>query len=100
MPTLGPAVRERNVHFRDGGEIAGGASDSGAWLELADPQGRETSVELTEGELLMALEALAMVYADLTGVNPASTARRVSRTLRDRTEAAREGRWRHRRAAA
>jgi hypothetical protein len=85
-------VRDRHVKIGGAGAFAAGAGGEGGWLAVTDRDGTTAMLELTEGELLMAIEALAMVYADVVGANPASVAHGLNRTLRNRTRAARERR--------
>lgn len=61
-----------------------------AWIEPPAPDDLPTTVHLSEGELLMIIEALGMAYAELVGARPDSIARGISRTLRNRTRVARE----------
>jgi hypothetical protein len=84
-------MRDRLVRLATGGQLAVGLdARSRAWLELTPPKGAVVTVELSDGELLMAIEALAMVYGELCGARPDSLAYGVSKTLRNRTRAARE----------
>lgn len=82
-------ARARTIHAT-GGELSTQALDGRARLELA-PQvpAAPAELELGPGELLMTIEALAMVYGELCGASPDSVARGVNRTLRNRTESAR-----------
>ncbi len=86
-------MRDREVTLSRGARLSAGVeADRVAWLELVASDGRATTLELTEEELLMAIEALAMVYASVVGANPASVARGLHGTLSNRTRAARERR--------
>lgn len=95
-----PIVRDREVHLGADGRLFVGRDSAGAaWLELANSADK-VRCEPTEGELLMTLEALAMLYADLVGANAASVATGINRTLANRTRAARERRQHDRKSAA
>lgn len=85
-------MREQLVQLAAGGQLAAGVDPPGVrgWLELTAPDGTPTTVALYEHEVLAAVEALAMLYAELHGARPASAARAASRTLRNGTRAARE----------
>jgi hypothetical protein len=92
-------MRDQLITLGSGERIAAGIEASGrAWLELTTAEG-PVRVALAEGEALMTIEALAMLYAELCGARPDSAARGVNRTLRNRTAAAR-GRRRGGEAAA
>ncbi len=94
-------MRDRVVNLHAGSQLTAGTVDgSTAWLELTESGGATATAELTEGEVLMAIEALGMVYADIVGARPDSIARGINRTLRNRTEAARNRRRRDVREAA
>jgi hypothetical protein len=93
-------VRDRHVTIGNAGELTGGAVGEGGWLALTQGDGATVTLELTEGELLMAVEALAMVYADAVGARADSIAYGVMRTIRNRTQAARERRQRQHPEAA
>jgi len=73
-------------------EVSADPGGPGPRLDLYLASGRPAGTHLTKGELLMAIEALPMVYAELCGARPDSLARGVNRTLRNRTRAARERR--------
>lgn len=86
-------MRPARTTFAVGGKLSAGAIDGRALVTLT-PQFEvsPTELELAEGELLMVIETLAMVYAELCGARPESLARGVNRTLRNRTAAARQRR--------
>ncbi|PZS15176.1 MAG: hypothetical protein DLM64_00305 [Solirubrobacterales bacterium] len=89
-------MRDQLVRIAAGGQLAIGVNPDGrAWLELTAPDGTAT-VHVGERELLLAIEALAMVYAQLGGARAdrSSVALGVSRQLRSRTRGARERRSR------
>jgi hypothetical protein len=81
------------VTAHDGGALSIGTDPAArrTWLELEQDTAVAT-VRLTEGELLMTVDALVIAYADLCGTRADSLARGVNRTLRNRTRAARESR--------
>ena len=83
------AERPRTCKAASGAQLVADVTAIGARLELAGPNGTAAVAEFTEGELLMAIEALAMAYADVVGARADSVARGVNRTLRNRTQAAR-----------
>jgi len=87
-------MRDQRIKPAAGGELVVGARGAPAlaWIELSTPDAEPGMIELTEGELLMAVDALVMAYGELCGARPDSLARRVNRTLRNRTRAARERR--------
>lgn len=87
-------MRDRNVKIGTTGELTAGASGERAWLALTEGDGATATLELSAGELLMAIEALAMAYADVVGARADSLAYGVMRTIRNRTLAARERRQR------
>lgn len=92
-------MRDQQVGLAAAGQLAAGVDAGGqAWLELSSPVDT-VMVVLAGGELLMTIEALAMVYAELCGARPDSLARGVNKTLRNRTTAARERRRRELREA-
>jgi hypothetical protein len=80
----------RSLKVSAGGELIVDGAEDRARLELAGPDNDRSTVDLAPGELLAAIETLAMVYAELCGARPESLARGVNRTLRNRIAAARQ----------
>ena len=79
--------------FTGAGELVVASDLALARIELhTDGQQQPTAARLTEGELLMLLEALAEAYGRVCGARADSVARGVSKALRNRTQAARERR--------
>jgi hypothetical protein len=81
----------RDVVAEHGTLTIGSMANETARIEVitSDPA---SPLRLTEREVLLVIEAFAVVYADLCGARPESIARGVNRTLRNRTRAARENR--------
>lgn len=80
------------ITLASSGHLSASLQDGRARLEVTPLGEPASTVELREGEVLMAIEALVAVYAELCGARPDSLARGVNRTLTNRTAAARERR--------
>jgi hypothetical protein len=81
-------MTDRHVSLAAAGQIAAGVdAHRRAWLEFTTGTGNVATGMLLEDELLRAIEALAMVYAELCGARPDSLARSVNRKLRSRVRA-------------
>jgi hypothetical protein len=89
-------MRSTRITLATGAHLAVSAVQDGrARLEVTPKGEPALAFELTEGEVVMAIEALVAVYAGLCGARADSLTRGVNRTLTNRTAAARQ-----RRAAA
>jgi hypothetical protein len=84
-------MRDQLIRTGAGATHAAGVETNGrVWLELTPPAGSRVAITLSDGELLMAIEALVIAYAELLGARPDRLARGVNRTLRNGTNAAGE----------